>query len=813
MLRNYFKIAWRNIARKKVYTAINILGLSFGTCACIVLYLIISYEFSFDSFHPGKDRIYRVMGDVTESTGDKLHFARVPPAISLEGKSTLSGLDGIAAIIPYNAKISILNGDKPAKHFESRQKESNYLTTAITEPGFFDIFKYEWLAGDSKAVLQSPFTVVLTESKARQYFGAESLDKIIGKQVIYQDSLITSVAGIVKDWARNSDIAFTDFISFATLQKSFLKNNSSIDSWRQGSMSAWVFTKLSPGMTAARVNAQMNTLVKTRGDSQTKLTLWLEPLSNIHFNADVIENPIRTAHLPTLYSLTGIALFILILAIINFINLSTAQSVQRSKEIGVRKVLGSSRTSLVFQFLTETFLITLFSVLLAVVFVTPVLSLFRSFIPSDISFHFFEPSTILFLLLVTLITSLLAGLYPAKVLSSYLPVISLKGIAVEKSSEQWFLRKGLIVFQFSVSLVFIIGSIVIANQLRYTSQKDLGFISDAIVTVETPRGEGYAKVALAAQKIKQIPGVSKVALQWVSPMTDNARGMKLKFKSTDQKDFWVTQVAGNEDFIPLYQIKLLAGRNLIKSDSVNEFVINETLSRLMGDKNPGESIGKMLYWNDKPYPVAGVVADFHTSSLHDPITALCIINRPDRESSLAIKLASKRLQSGIIKTILSHIEKEWKQVYPSLIFNYQFYDESLATLYEKDRQTAVLINAAMLITIFISCMGLFGLSMFTAERRKKEVGIRKVLGASVSGILRMLSKDFIILVLIAILIASPIAWYFMHRWLQDFTYRTNITWWMFIVAGLSAMLIALLTISLQAIKAAVANPVESLRTE
>lgn len=813
MIKSYFKIAWRSIIRKKVYTVIHVLGLSFGICACIVLYLIISYEFGFDNFHPDKKRIYRVIANVTETTGDKLNFVRVPAALSVEGRSGLSGMDAIAGIIPYNAKISVLDGDKPVKHFEGRTGESNYVTTAIAEPAYFDIFKYEWLAGNSRTALRSPFTVVLTEKKARQYFGAISLDKIIGKQVVYQDSLMVSVSGIVKEWDKNSDLAFTDFISFATLQESFLKNNISMDSWKQGDLSAWVFTKLAPGISTARLNAQMDVLSKKHADPFTKLTLKLEPLSNIHFNADIIENPIRTAHKPTLYSLVGISIFILILAIINFINLSTAQSIQRAKEIGVRKVLGSSRRSLVFQFFTEMLLLTLFSVLLAVTFVTPVLGFFQSFIPKGITFDFYKASTYSFLLIITIVTSVLAGLYPAKVLSSYLPALSLKGAGASKNSENWMLRKGLIVFQFAVSLLFIIGSIVITNQLEYTRKKDLGFVSKAIVTVETPRNEGFAKVAAAARMVKQIPGVSNVALQWVSPMTDNARGMKLKFKSTDTKDFWVTQVAGNEEFVPLYQIKLLAGRNLVKADSVKEFVINETLSRLMGDKIPAKSLGKILYWNDKPYPVTGVVADFHTSSLHDPITPLCIINRPDRESAIAIRLASTVNQPGSIKTTLSRIENEWKKIYPGAIFNYRFYDESLALLYKKDEQTATLINAAMFITIFISCMGLFGLCMFIAERRKKEIGIRKILGASIVDIISMISKDFIVLVIIALLIASPIAWYFMDRWLQDFTYRIKISWWVFVIAGVSAILIALLTISFQAIKTAIANPVKSLRTE
>ncbi|HMH24708.1 MAG TPA: ABC transporter permease, partial [Puia sp.] len=586
MFRNYIKIAWRKISRHKIYTAINILGLSSGICACLVIYTITSYEFGFDAFHPGKERIYRVMGDVTESTGDKLHFAKLPLALSQTGAASLSGLDKIAGIIPYHVKISVPNGDKPPGMFDGRIGGSNYITTVIAEPGYFDIFKYDWLAGNAATALEAPFSVVLTENRARQYFGKGPLDKMLGKQVIYDDSLNVNVSGIVKDWEKPTDLAFTDFISAGTLPGSFLRNTISQNSWGQADMSVWTFAKLRAGTPAARVNAQMATLVSTHAGPKTRLTLWLEPLSDIHFNADVIENQTRTAHLPTLYGLMGIALFILILAIINFINLSTAQSIQRAREVGVRKVLGSSVTSLVFQFLTETFMLTFFAVLLATALVVPVLAAFRGFVPSGVSFHFFDPSTILFLILLTTMTTLFAGLYPARLLSSYLPALILNGAGTERGGGKWLLRKTLIVFQFSVSLVFIIGSMVMANQLRYAREKDLGFTADAVVTAETPRGEGFAKVALVAHEIRKIPGVDQVALQWVSPMTDNTRGMKLKFKRTDEKDFGVTQVAGNEDFIPIYRIKLLAGRNLRKADSVNEFVINESLSRMLGVKDP-----------------------------------------------------------------------------------------------------------------------------------------------------------------------------------------------------------------------------------
>jgi ABC-type antimicrobial peptide transport system permease subunit len=806
MIKNYLKIAWRNIVRNRMYTAINVLGLAIGLCACIAIYVIVSYEFSFDTFHPGKEHIYRVMGDVTETTGEKLHFSKLPLPLSEAVRSELPGVDEIAAVSPYNVKVSIPNGSGPVKHFDG-------TGAVIAEPQYFDIFKYDWLAGNPAAALNAPFSVVLTENKARQYFGTGSPDEIIGKEVIYDDSLRVKVSGIIKDWHKNTDLAFTDFISYSTVKNSFLKKSYITNVWGQGDMSTWAFVKVSAGTAPSQIQAGLAGLVKRHTDPKMKLDPWLEPLSDIHFNADVIENSIRTAHKPTLYCLTAIAAFILILAAINFINLSTAQSIRRAKEVGVRKVLGGSRGNLIFQFLTETFLLTFFAVLLAVLFVNPVLAAFRSFIPPGIRFDILNPSTCAFLLLITAITALFSGLYPAKVLSAYLPVLSLKGDGAQRGGEKWLLRKGLIVFQFTVSLVFIIGTIVINNQLKFTRSEDLGFKSDAIVTVGTPWGDSIAKIKVVAEKIKQLSGVNNAALEWMPPMAKNGRGMKIKFNNTDVKETGVAQMAGNEDIIPLYRMKLLAGRNLLHSDSAKEFVINETLTKVMGSKDPADAVGKMLYWNNKPYPVVGVVADFHTSSFHDPIGPLCIVNRPDREGTLAIKLATTGEQSNTIKTTLAQIEKAWKQVYPAGTFDYQFYDESLAMLYEKDQQAATLINAATVITIFISSIGLFGLALFTAEKRAKEISIRKILGASAANIAAMLSMDFVILVTIALVIASPIAWYFMDQWLRSFAYRINISIWIFILAGFAAIVITLITVSFQAIKAALMNPVKSLRSE
>lgn len=804
MIKNYLKVAWRNINRNSIYTTINVLGLAMGICACISIYVITSYELSFDTFHPDKQRIYRVMGDATESTGEILHLARLPMGFAPAVRQTIPGVEAIAAVTFYNVKSAVYGDHGKLIPFTDNSG------TVIIDPQFFDIFKYNWLAGNS-ASLKTPFTVVLTEKKAHQYFGDIPLDDIMGKEIVYDDSLSVKVSGIVQDWSQKSDIAYTDFISSGTLQSSFLKKSFNTDSWGEGDMSAWAFVKLSGGVQPAQINQQMAAIVKNHADPKTKLSPWLEPLSNIHFNANVIESPIRTAHLPTLYLLMGIALFILLLAVINFINLSTAQSIRRTKEVGVRKVLGSNRSNLIFQFLTETFVLTFLAVLLAVVMVQPVLTAFHSFIPNGIEFHPLDLSTILFLAILTIVTSLLAGFYPARVLSSYLPVVSLKGSGAYKGSDKWVLRKALIVFQFTVSLVFIIGTIVIARQFNYIRGKDLGFSTDAVVTVETPRGDSLSKARVAAEKIKQLSGVSKVALAWATP--GDAKGMRIKFRPSDAKDIGVGQVDGNEDLIPLYHIKLLAGRNLAHSDSVNEFVINEKLSRLMGCKTPSEAIGKTIYWFNKPYPVVGVVSDFHSSSLHASIIPVCIINRVEREGTLVIKLAAKDKQPGSIKPALAQIEKVWKSFYPAGVFDYKFYDDALARAYQQDEHAATLMNVAMGVTIFISCIGLFGLVLFMTEKKAKEISIRKILGASSTNIAAMLSKDFIQLVIIALLIASPVAWFVMDKWLHGFAYHTNISLWVFTLAGIGAISIALITVGFQSIKAALANPVKSLRSE
>lgn len=812
MFKNYFRTAWRNMAHNKAYSVINILGLALGICACIVIYLITSFEFSFDKFHPGGDRIYRIVGEAQNNAGEKMFLNNIVPDVA-GFQNQITGFDASAAFHSFGGSITIPDNHEQKK-FDNKIEGSYSSTAIITWPSYFSIFQYKWLAG-SPQTLNEPFKVVLTESRGKKYFGDIPVNEMIGKTVIYDDSLQVSVSGIVKDWTQNSDFNYTDFISISTATHSFLKTDIATENWsslRPHNGSA--FVKLANGVTPEQINNRFAAFIKSHvKPSNGKLMMYLQPLSAIHFTTEFRRgddgDDFTKAYMPTLYILMGVALFILIIAVVNFINLSTAQSIQRAKEIGVRKVMGSSKRNITFQFLTETFVLTLFAVIISVLLVNPTLYLFKDFVPLGVSFHLFQSTTIIFLVLITVITTLFAGFYPAKVLSSYLPVLSLKGTPFQSGREKINLRKALIIFQFTISLIFIIGVITIKKQMNFMMNGDKGFNSNAIITLNK-WGDQNGKMKVLAENIKHIPGVNKVLLQNNSPMGFAQMSESYEFKGKEEMKLQPTIEIGNEDYIPFYRMKLVAGRNMLHSDSLNELVINETLAKTIGFADPNDAVGKML----SGHPIVGVVADFHQGSFHDAILPAVIENAPDsKKHSIAIKLTSEEKNVSDVKTVISRVEEQWKKLFPDTPFDYSFLNESISRLYGQEEKTAWLTNMAAIITIFISCMGLFGLSMFTAKRRTKEIGIRKVLGASVMNITTMLGKDFLKLVIISFVIASPVAYYFSYEWLENYTYRTNITLWIFLLAGIMALIIALLTVSFQAIKAAIANPVKSLRTE
>jgi hypothetical protein len=808
MFSRLLRLAGRNLRRNPTYSIVTIAGLSLGICACICIYVIVHFEFSYDSFHPDGKRIYRVIGNLTWPSGEKERYMVLPPAVLRYGQTSLTGAEAVAGVICNPVGTVEASAEALAKAGKGRGNRMTADGSVIAEGAYFDIFSYDWLAGDRHSALDRPFTVVLTLARAKQYFGPASPQEYLGKQVIYDDSLALTVSGIVKDWDQNTDLPFTDFLSYPTIASSFLAANYSMDEWSRPNMTARIWVKLVKEGRPGTVDAELAELMHTHAGPNVPLALSLQPLSEMHFDSRIIENPIRTAHRPTLYGLIVIALAILGLAIVNFVNLSTAYSLHRTKEVGVRKVLGSSRAGLVLQFLSESLLLILLAAAIAVVCVNPVLGVFRAYLPPGVHLQLLSWSAAGFLLALVLVTGLLAGLYPARVASAYSPLLRLGS-----PGERGLLRRGLIVLQFTVSLVFITGSLIMARQLRFVQNKDLGFTANAIVQISFPHGDSLSRVKTMEELLRTVPGVSDVTRQWVAPMTDNSKRMFLSFALNDVQEVAVTQVDGDEHYIPLYGIRLLAGRNLFAADSVTEVVINESLALKMGYEHPGQALGKMLYWGYRSYPVVGVVADFHTRSLHDVITPVCIINRADREFNLAVRLDSKGQGAGMVKATLGRMDRVWRKIYPAGTWNYRFYDETLALLYEKDLRTETLVDVALGLSIFISCIGLFGLTLFTVQKRGKEISIRKVLGASVANVLVLLCREVVGLVGIALLVAAPVAWWLMNGWLRGFAYHILIGAGTFVLAGLAAMGIALITVSTQAVRAATANPVQQLRAE
>lgn len=808
MLRNYFKIAWRNLLRNKVTTVINILGLALGISACLVIYLVVSFEMSYEQGFPGRERIYRIVW------GDG---SAIPDPAPLAIENEVAGFQTLAFFHNYEAKVTIPGNKGIEKRFDHPQGWNKERSDVIiTGPAYFSVFTYHWLAGNPASSLNAPFSVVLTESKAYRYFGKQPLEAMIGRRVVYNDSLSLTVSGIVKDPAKNTVLPFHDFISFSTAAHSFLQNEFQIDRWDDANIGLQTFVKLAQGTTAAQLNTRLSSFAQRHLPEKIakEKAFQLQPLTDIHFNTSYPDLYSRKAHLPTLYALMSIAGFILLIAVINFINLSTAQSVERAKEIGIRKVLGSNRARLVFQFFSETFILTLLAVGASTLCVQPLLTALRSLIPDGVTGQLFQPATLVFLLLITVVTTLLAGFYPAKVLSGYLPALSLKGSNAQTGRPHGYLRKGLVVFQFTVSLVFIIAALVIGDQVRFMINKDMGFNKEAIITVDKKNAAPHNRHDALVQRIRQLPGVEMVSLSDGAPAAAEHFHLPLSYKgaSVDAQPEWV-----DNSFIPLYQLKLKAGRNLQASDTMREMLINETAAKALGFASPEAAIGQMVETIQigpngvQPVlcPIAGVLADFHLQSLHTVIKPTFFSTNKDFSWCINIRLRP----SAQLKPTLASIERLWTAIYPEEVFRYDFFDATIAGFYASEQRTARLVNTATLIAIFISCMGLFGLAAFTARRRIKEIGIRKVLGASTTNIVMMLNKDFILLVLIAIGASVPFAWYLLQKWLENFAYAVHITFTIFLVAGMIAVITALLTVSHLAIRAATMNPVKSLRSE
>jgi putative ABC transport system permease protein len=823
MLQNYLKIALRNLLRNKVYSFINVLGLAIGVSACLVIFLLVSFELSFENFQPDRERIYRVTSGFKMPDETTILTSGVSAPMPAVIRQQLTGIESLTAFHNWNPKVTVPN-DKQGDKNLSKTWQTEESEVIICEPQYFQIFQYEWLLGNPKTALKMPNQVVLTEKKAEKYFGKIALSQVMGKQLYYNDSLVATVTGIVKTLPKNSDFRFEDFISYKTIEAKNWHNEFGLDEWANTNGSSQAFVKLTKGTAELNINRQLSKFLAKnldkKDESNDGRSLVLQPLTDVHFNSEFQDSYSRQAHLPSLYVLMGIATFLLLIAAINFINLATAQSITRVKEIGVRKVLGSSRKNLIFQFFCETLVITSMAVLLSVLFVEPILWAFSDFIPRELTFNIFEPQILGFLVLITLITSILSGLYPAWVISSYTPVASLKNQVSVGSSRTVFLRKALITFQFAASQVFILGTICVGTQSKFMLNQNMGFKKDAIINFYTDRNDvDNGKKAVLINKLKQIPEIETISIGGAPAQNGYSLNRITYNDGKNEIKMDVHKRNVDENYIPMYGIKLVAGRNLTSSDTAKEFIINETYAKALGFKKPEQALGKMLIYSsmkgDIKLPIVGIVADFHLQSMHQLIKPLYMMSEMKNEHHLSIKIKSTEKTIENFKAVSAKMEKAYDEVYPdtNMRFDPKFFDETIAKFYEKEEQFAQILNTATGIAIFIACMGLFGLVAFTTKQRTKEIGIRKVLGASVAQIVQLLSKDFLRLVILGIVIASPIAYWAMNKWLQDFAYRVEISWWIFASAGIIAIVIALLTVSYQSIRAALANPVKSLRTE
>jgi putative ABC transport system permease protein len=832
MIKQQLRFTLRRLARYKLTTGINILGLTLGVLACLVIYLFVAFEFSYDKFHADGDRIYRVIISTRRTNGSHGEGAGMPAPLAADLRRESTGFSAVTGLYTDDTRVTVPEKGKPNRIIPTiADGERQHITFA--DSAYLEIFHYEWLAGNPKTALLTPFSVVLTESEAKSYFQTGQPTDWIGRSLIYYDSLTVAVTGIVKDWQQNSDFGFKDLISYNTIAHSFLKNE--VEGWNMYGSNINAYVKLSPGTTKAQAEKQFPAFFNRHqqlGDDM-KGSLSLQPLADIHFNGQYNDEYGRRANKTTLLALSGIALFILVIAAINFINLSTAQALLRSREVGVRKVLGSSRGGLVWQFLSETGFIVISAMILALLLANPVIASLQDFIPEGVRLHLNDPNTWLFMALTIAVTCLLAGWYPARTLSSYLPVISLRGQGVQQLNSKSWLRKGLIVFQFTVSLLFIIGTMMVGRQIHFMLNTDLGFKKDAIVTMDLPWDQPRNLRAVLVTELRRLAGVQQVSLSTASPQASGHGGTALEHKgTTDTKvDASFSQI--DAPYMSLYGLTLLAGRNFTIADTARRgsdpatagsgtaqtdfraFILNETAARALGFTSPTDAVGQQISsgFGGVLGPVVGVVKDFHSQSLHEKIEPFFFTTQQNAGILLSVKLSSAAMSPDQVKALMTQLQATFKKIYPQSQFQSRFFEESLQRLYKEDQQTAQIMNMSMGIAIFISCMGLFGLAAFTATQRTREIGIRKILGAGVPRLVSMLSREFILLVVLSTLIAAPIAGWAMNRWLDNFAYRASMPWWIYALAGLAATIIALLTVSFQAIRAATANPVNSLRSE
>jgi putative ABC transport system permease protein len=808
MIRNYFKTAWRNLMRNKSYAAINIVGLAIGIAACLLIFLIVQFETSFDTFHTKRDRIYRVI--TVFHNPDGIHPSGGTPLPISEGlRIDFPQLKQVSAIFQNDGSHYTIGDGKSGQPVKKFKEDYAYYV----EPQFFNIFDFGWLAGDKKTALSEPNTVVLTQDEAEKFFG--NWHEAIGKIIKLENKTDLKVTGILRNTPPNTDFPLRLLVSYATIRLKTSNFYGSMHDWVSTYGDNYCFVILPDNLSEKQFNANLTAFVKKHKPADyVKDALQLQPLNDMHYNEEVSTFSPHTFSKPLIKVVSLIGLFLLVIACVNFINLATAQAVNRSKEVGIRKVLGSNRGQLVLQFISETLIITLFAVALAVGIAQVTLPLLNNLLEIQLSSAFVaDPVVLLFLLGVIVSVTLLSGFYPALVLSGFNPIEALKNKIKAGRSSGISLRRTLVVVQFCIAQVLVIGTLVIISQMNYFRTKSLGFDKDAIITVPFP-GDSLSRLKLNTLKdqLLSMPGVKDLSYSFASPSDNNGWGSDFKFNNSPKQTNFTAQLKwADPEYFKLYNLHFVAGHPYVNSDTIRGYVVNETLLKMLGVHNPQEAIGKYIkLWDDKTKyaQIVGVVKDFNTRSLKRDIPPVLMSSWKAVYQKINIKL-----QPANVNQTLASVEKLWSNTFPDGMYEYQFLDKKIADFYKSDDQLSKLYKIFAAIAIFISCLGLYGLVSFMAVQRVKEVGIRKTLGASVANIVYLFSKEFTLLIAIAFAISAPLGYYFMHKWLQDFVYKITIGPGIFILAIVASVAIAWITVGYKATKAALANPVKSLRSE
>jgi putative ABC transport system permease protein len=789
MIRNYLKIAWRNLWRNKFFSTINILGLALGMACSILILLWVQNELSVDAFHANGSRLFAVIERQYYDNKVVGQYS-VPGVLAAEMKKVIPEIE-YSTNFGFNDKNTFRVGDKIMK-IEGSAADSDY----------FKMFSYPLLEGNTKTALNTPVSISISRKMAEDFFG--SPHAAIGNTIRYENKKDFTVTAVFENLPENASRKFEFLINW----DNFLKENDWAKQW--GNNGPGAFIMLRADANPALVDKKITRFLDKYNKEQSKAfreELGIQKFGDIYLHSDFKEGKPDGGRIEYVHLFSIVAVFILLIACINFMNLTTARSVKRAREIGVRKVVGAVRGVLIRQFMGEAILLTSIAVVISIILVLILLPVFNWVTQKQISYPFAHISFWLWLLVLTFTTGFLSGSYPALFLSSFNPVKVLKGTVKLSTGAAWF-RKGLVVFQFVLSAILIVGTIVVSKQVNFIQTKNLGYDRENLIYVPL-EGDLTAKYEIFKDEAMKMPGIQQVTRISNTPTNFGSSTGGVKWDGKDPNlNVEFTQVSVGYDFVKTMNLKIADGRDYSRdfSTDTSNFLINEAALKRIGYSN---AVGKPLTMWGKKGKIVGVLKDFHFNSLHDPIYPLIIRLRENEQFGNILV----RTKPGQTKQALTTIERLCKELNPNFTFTYAFSDEEYNKLYKNEQVVGKLSNAFAFLAIFISCLGLLGLAMFTAEQRVKEIGIRKVLGASVGSLFTLLSKEFLILVMIALLIASPLAWIAMHKWLLNYTYHTSIDWWVFVLSAVVSIIIALITVSFQSIKAALLNPVKSLRSE